>query len=508
MSYLLGIDAGTSALKVILYDQQGHAVAEGSQEYHLATAATGTVECDPEAYWSALQSVVSQVLSAAPPQAREVQALAISSQAETFVLIDQQGNPLRNAIVWLDSRAGAEALEIRAAFGPDTVYRKSGCPEVDSTWAATKLLWLRKHEPQVFERIYKVLLVEDYLIYRLTGCFAVNGALCCSTLLYDINTDTWWPEMLDYVGIGPDQLPELYPSGVQIAEMRPDVAADLGFSGRPVVVSGGMDQACSCIGSGNITSGVLTENTGTSLNVSVTTDVPVFDPQRRVPCQTHALAGKYIFLPWCSSGGILLRWFRDQLSEAQVEQAALEHQDVYALLTESAASVPPGSEGLVILPHLSGAMSPEMDPNARAVIYGIHMATQRQHIVKAIMESVAYLTRSNVDLVAEAGIGIEQIILTGGTAHSRLWNQIKADVLGRKVKTIKNKESGCLGAAILAGLALGVYHSVQEACATLIEDDQVYQPTAQHHQVYQKCYDSYRRLYDALKPMFAHTASM
>ena len=313
--------------------------------------------------------------------------------------------------------------------------------------------------------------------------------------------------MLDYVGIAPGQLSRIYPSGAEIAEVKSDVAEELGFVGRPVVVSGGMDQACGCLGSGNIAPGIVTENTGTSLNVSVTTDSPLLDPQRRVPCQTHVLPGKYIFLPWCSSGGMLLRWFRDYFSEGYLTRATVEQTDAYSLLTDAAASIPPGSDGLVILPHLSGAMSPEMDPNARGVIYGIHMATRREHIVRAIMESVAYLSRANIELVEKTGIGTERIILTGGASYSRLWNQIKADVLGKEVRTIKNKEACCLGAAILAGLATGVYDSVQDV-TELIEDDEVYSPRSDYHNIYNQYYDIYQKLYKSLKPLFEQTASI
>jgi len=508
MGYLLGIDAGTSAMKAILYDENGGSMAEATREYSLLTPSEGIVETDPEIYWSSLNRVLKDVFSQLDDRYREVTALAISSQGESFITIDSNGNPLRNTIVWLDSRSEKEAEQIADEFGADNVYHTTGSPEVDSTWAATKLLWLRKHEPHVFKNIYKVLFVEDYLIYRMTGRFVADAALCCSSLLYDIIRNTWWDEMLGFVGLSKDQLPELHPSAAQVGRVKQDVAHELGFTNSPIVVTGGMDQACSCIGTGNITSGIITENTGSSLNVSVTIDRPIFDPQRRVPCQAHALTGKYIYLPWCSTGGMLLKWFRDNFCEEQTKQADRENENVYELLTRQAESIPPGSGGLIVLPHLSGAMSPEMDPNARGVIYGLNLATRREHVVRAVMESIAYMSRANIELVEDAGIEVKDIILAGGASQSTIWNQIKADVLGKEVKTIKNKESGCLGAAILAGVAAGIYDSPERACEVIIEDDKRYHPSEVNHCIYQRYYDAYKQLYAVLKPLFKMTASI
>jgi len=508
MAYLLGIDAGTSVMKAVLYDERGTVLAEGADEYSLLTPSQGIVETDPGVYWSSLKTVLARIFSQADPWCREITALAISSQGESFIPIDSSGHPLRNTIVWLDSRSKQQARDIAEAFGVETIYHTTGSPQVDTTWASTKLLWLRENEPDLFKTIHKVLFVEDYLIYRLTGTFAANGALYCSSLLYDIHRNSWWDRMLEYLGLSRHQLPELYPSGVQVGRVRREIADELGFSNRPAVVTGGMDQACGCIGSGNIRSGVVTENTGTSLNISVTVDRPVFDPKRRVPLQTHALAGKYIYLPWCVTGGMVLRWFRDTFCEEQVKQAEATGENIYDVLTRAAESIEPGSEGVIILPHLSGAMSPEMDPNARGVIYGLNLATRREHLIRGIMESIAYMCRANIDLVAESGIDVKQIILTGGTSYSRLWNQIKSDVLGKEVKTITTRESGCLGAAILAGLGSGIYDSAEQACELMIKEDESYYPDHDRHAAYEKYYARYQQLYTALKPLFEQSASL
>jgi xylulokinase len=502
MGYLLGVDAGTTAVKAILFDENGTVLANGTEEYSLITPADGIVESDPAVYWNSFKSVLKQIFSSLSPAYREITALAFSSQGESFITIDSSGVPLRNTIVWMDSRSQKQARKIADAFGSDNVYHTTGSPEVDPIWASTKLLWMRENEPELFKKIHKVLFVEDYLIYRLTERCVANGALWCSSLLYDINKNIWWDEMLDFIGLNKSQLPELCPSGIEVGKVNRNVADELGFSNAPAVVSGGMDQACGCIGSGNISTGIVTVTTGTSLNVSVTVDHPVFDPLRRVPCQTHALPGKYIYLPWCSSGGLLLKWFRNNFCEYQTKQALDNNADIYDILTQSVQSVPPGSEGLIILPHLTGAMSPEMDPNARGVVFGLNLATKREHFVRAIMESVAYMLRANIQLIQDAGISMNDIILTGGASQSDIWNQIMSDVLGKEVKTIKSPEAGCVGAAILAGLGTGIYSSADDACRSIIQINKTYRPNTKNHEVYQNIFETYRQLYSSLKPIF------
>jgi len=502
MKRLLGIDAGTTAMKAVIYDEKGIKLASSTREYNLLTPSAEIVETDPEIYLTSLKSILQDIFAKLKDGNNEVTALAISSQGESFITIDSDGKPLRNTIVWLDSRSKKEAEIIDAEFGAETIYHKTGSPEVNTTWASTKLLWMKNNEPDLFKKIYKILFIEDYLIYRLTGNFAANGSLYCSSLLYDINKDIWWEDMLSFIGITEEQLPTLYSSGVKVGNVKKNMSKKLGFINEPVVVSGGMDQACGCIGTGNISSGVVTENTGASLNISVTTSWPVFDPKRRVPCQTHAIPGAYIYLPWNKTAGMVLKWFRDNYCEPQVKQAKLEEKDSYEVLTRGINDIPPGSDGLVVLPHLTGAMSPEMDSDARGVFFGLNLSTTRDHIVKAILESVAFMSRSNIELIEEVGIEIKEIILSGGASRNRSWNQIKADVLGKNVKTIKNQESGCLGAAILAGVGSGVYNSIEEACRLIIKDDEHYIADKKKKAVYDKYYDIYINIYKNLKPVF------
>lgn len=500
--FLLGIDAGTTSLKAVLFDVNGKNISSAVHEYKLLTPDADLVELDAQTYWIACKESIRRIVQTGDVNPAEIKALAVSSQGESFVPVDGKGKPLRRAIVWLDNRSQKESGLIRKQFGADRVYHITGSPDVVPTWAATKIMWLRDNEPDIFRKVNKYLFVEDYLIYKLTGQFVAEGALYSSSLLFDINAGKWWGEMLDFIGIAPSQLPALMKSGKVVGELNPEAAEETGLCGKTVVVTGGMDQACGSIGSGNIEPGIVTEITGASLNICVTTTKPVFDPKMRIPCQYHAIPGKYICLPWCATAGMVLKWFRDEFCETEKRQALKKCSDAYELLAAQAETVKPGSEGLIMLPHLAGAMSPELDPKAKGVFYGISLSTTKAHFIRAIMESVAFMLKNNLTIIEELGIEVEEIRSLGGAAKSDLWNQIKADVTQKSLVTLNNPEAACLGAAILAGTATGIFVSIKEACKKMISVEKRFEPDLTNRKIYERTYGIYLKLYENLRELF------
>ena len=507
MAYLLGIDAGTTSIKVALFDVSGRTVASTIEEYRLETPRPDWVELDADAYWRSLKAALGRVLDAASCEADEIKALGISSQGETVIPVDENGRALRKAIVWLDNRSQEEATEIEEKFGRKQIFAATGSPELMPTWGGTKILWIKKHEPEVFKKTHKFLLLEDYLIYRLTGEFVGTFALYTSTLLVDIVRKTVWREMLDFIGISPSQLPKIVESGLVAGKVRKDAAEDLGLSTNTAVVTCGMDQACGSVGSGNIVSGLITETTGASLNICATVDRPVMDEAEPIPCQCHVVSDKYIVLPWCQTAGMVLKWFRDEFGAPQTSDGAKAGKNPYDVMTEMAAQVPPGSEGLVMLPHLAGAMCPEFDPKARGVFFNIGLDHHKAHFMRAILESVGFMLRRNIECVESLGIEVNEIRALGGAAESELWNTIKADILQKPVFTLKNKDTACLGAAILAGVASGVLGSISEACEQMISVERAFYPNPERRQIYDKYYHVYLDLYEKLAGLFSTTNS-
>ena len=503
----LGIDVGTTAVKVVLYDESFKPIALGLKEYNLLTPSQDIVETDTETYWLSLKYALKQIKTKLEVNLLKIDALSISSQGCSFVVIDKEGRPLRNTIVWLDNRAKLEAKLIRKEFNPDNVYRTTGCPDVDPCWSATKLYWIKRNEPNIFKKINKVLLLEDYLIYRLTGKFIGNGSMYCETLLYDINKHCWWDEMLNFIGLKETQLPELYPSGIKIGAIKNVVSRELEIYCENVV-TGGEDQACGCIGTGNVESGKVSENTGSAINLTITTDKPLFNSKVRMPCFVHVVEGKYILVPWNKTGGIILKWFRDNFGKDYIDEAESKGLNSYALMDKDTSNIPPGSNGVVLLPFFDGSISPEMDENAKGVLYGLNLSTTRGHIIRSILESVAYMLRSNIEEVEKVGIKINEIISSGGASKSELWNQIKADVLVKKIITVKNQNSSCLGAAILAGFGCGFFKTIKEACDLIIKIDKKYMPDKRNKSIYNGYYKIYKGIYKSLKPVFARSSSL
>jgi len=501
MPAILAFDLGTTALKCALHDLNGNVLAKAAEEYQLVTPDADSVEMEVETYWQAFRSAVARVLKESGVAPREIAALGVSAQGETLILVDRDGKPVRRAIVWLDNRAQAEADALAAALGNRTAYEVTGQVKLVATWPAAKILWLRHHEPRAFERTAKFLLIEDYFLHRLTGEYVTEGSLVTSTCYWNFRTRAWWPEMLAQLGLRPDQLPAYHESGEPVGKLRPDVADELGLQPGTVVCTGALDQACGAIGVGNIQPGIFSENTGAALAICATVSQPVLDPQNQMPCHYHGLPGLYM-LHTFTSGGIVMRWFRDEFAgpERQVGQAS--GLDSYDLMGLEAARVAPGCEGLVMLPHLQGAMAPEANPNASGVFYGFTLRHGKNHFIRAIMESIGFIVRRNIDVIEGLGVRVSEIRALGGGARSRLWKQIEADVAGRPVVTTTNEEAATLGAAILAGKAVGLYTSVEEAATKMIQIKERFEPASANRAVYDEAYQTYCRLYAALCPLF------
>lgn len=502
MGYLLGIDVGTTELKAVLFNEDGEEVAASRAEYSLYIPEPDIVELDAEEYWNSCRKVISEILNISKINPREIRSIAISSQGETLIPVDREGEPLRRAIVWLDNRSKNESEIIRKRFGIDTIFKITGQPEVVPTWPATKILWLRKNEPEIFNKAHKYLLVEDFIIFKLTGVFATEYSLVSSTLMFDISKEDWWDEMLEFIGINREQLPELKPSGEAVGNITERASGETGLSTNTVVATGALDQAAGAVGTGNIKPGIITESTGTALALLATVESPTYDPKRRVPCHHHVAPKKYLLIPWCPTAGAVLRWFRDEFGQYEIEAAKKMRVNAYDLLTLEASKVPAGSDGLIILPHFMGAGAPEFDPHAKGIMFGLTLKHSKAHVIRAILESIAFMIRRNIELLEELGIRVEEIRSIGGASRSTLWNQIKTNVTSKQVITLQIEEAASLGAAILAGVADGLFKSIEEGCKTMVKLKGKYEPQLEGREVYEKLYKVYCKLYDHVKELF------
>jgi len=503
MDYILSIDAGTTAFKTSLFDENGRLLGISTREYKLLTPTSLAVELPAEAFWNAFKFGIKDVLKKTKVNTDDIRALGLSVQGETLLMIDKKGNPLRNAIIWLDNRAQREAEILSKHFDVDGLsYKITGQVKIVPTWPASKIFWIKEHKKNIFDRVHKFLLLEDYLIYRMTNELVAEGSLLCSTLYWNISTKKYWDEMLDYLHVSADQLPAIRESGEAVGELKPGVAKELGLSRKTVVSTGVLDQAAGAIGVGNISPGIFSENTGAALAICATLNKPVFDKQGRMPIHYHGIPDTYMAHTF-TTGGMVLRWFRDNFCKEEIKTAQKLGIDSYDLIGKEVEKIPPGCEGLVMLPHLQGAMAPEANPKAKGVFYGFTLKHTKAHFARAIMEAIACIVRRNIDVLEELKIPVNEIRVLGGGARSDIWNQIKADIIRKTILRTENEEAACLGAAILAGKAVGIYDSVKEASNNMVKIKKKFKPKKENLEVYKETYKKYVKLYDDLCGIFS-----
>ncbi|NPV41935.1 MAG: FGGY-family carbohydrate kinase [Anaerolineae bacterium] len=498
---IIGLDLGTTALKIALFDKNGKIVAVSTQEYPLLTPQTDYVEVAPQTYWQSFKNGLDDLRKKTEFKPEEIKALGFSAQGETLFFLDKNGEPLRNAIVWMDTRAHDEAQEFKRKFSDSTCFSVTGQVSFEPCWPASKVLWIKNNEPEVFSKIDKILLIEDYFIYRMTGQFVAEGSLLTSTTYWNINTKEYWPEMLEYIGITREQLPDIRESGEVVGKLNEKIAEELGLSPETIICTGALDQAAGAIGVGNVREGGFSENIGAALAICVPVATPTFDPNRNMPLHYFIQKDMYMVHTF-TTGGMALKWFRDVFSQAEKAIAELLDTDAYDLLSQEAAAVPPGCEGLLMLPHLTGSLAPDVNSQAKGVFYGFTLKHNRGHFVRSIFEAIGFIIRRNIEALADMGIHVTELRSLGGGSKSAVWNQIKADITGKTLITVDCDESACLGAAILAGKAIGLFTDIEKACNEMIHEKDRFVPNHENKMIYERGYNNYKKLFKDLESLF------
>lgn len=498
--YILGVDAGTTSFKGAIFDEDRQCVAVEQLDYTLITPKPDYVEFTCEQYWEAFCNITKALLKSSGLNSEDIVSVAISSQGETLISLDKDNNPVGNVIVWLDNRAVKEAEALKEKFGLKAVYEYSGQADMCATWPAAKILWIKNNCPEQFAKTAKFMLLEDYLMFRLTGKIVGEPNLWASSAMLNIHDASWWKEMLDEIGVCPEKLPAIQPCGTPVGNVIEAAAKDSGLSVSTLVSTGALDQTCNTIGAGITLPGSVCETTGSCLAVSATLDkfIP-YSEEMPITCQNSAVPGRYTVLLWSQSAGMVFKWF----AKGFYPEFAGDLDKAFAQMNIDAAEIPAGCDGLVMLPHLSGASNPEFDLNARGVFCGATLLHDRRHFTRAIMEAIAYMLRRNTDQLLGLGASFDKLYCMGGGSKSPLWLKIKASVTGCGMIPLKVKESGCLGAALLGAVGKGIYKDIDTAAEGLIKTGAEIAPDTSVKADYDKGYASYIALYDALKPYFA-----
>ena len=507
MEYLLGVDLGTSGTKTVLFDVNGQAIASETVEYPLHQPQNGWAEQAPEDWWDAARTTIRSVIDQSGVKAEDIKGLGISGQMHGLVLLDADGNVLREAILWCDGRTQEECDEITNTIGRGRLIQITANPALTG-FTAGKILWVRKHEPELWAKVRHILLPKDYVRFKLTGEYASEMSDASGTNLLDVPNRCWSKEILDALNIDDSLMPRLTESSDVAGYITSEAAQLTGLVAGTPVAGGAGDNAAAAVGTGVVVEGKAFTTIGTSGVVFAHSDKVQIDPQGRVHTFCAAVPGAYTVMSCTLAAGLSLKWYRDTFCQAEIDAAKEMDTDPYILMNQQAEKSPIGANRLIFLPYLMGERSPLLDSNARGAFIGLSAIHTRKDLLRAVMEGVTYSQRQNLDVLRAMHVAPDTMLACGGGAKSPFWRKMMADVFNMPVKTVKNTEGPALGAAILAGVAAGIYKDIPTACAQVIRENEPLTPGTAEHNAYERVYSVYESLYPALKGAYGELAQL
>ena len=485
---------GTGGTRALVIDEYGHVLASGTEEHaHFASPQPGWAEQDPCDWWRAAGLAVRKALQSGSVSADSISCVGFSGQMHGAVLLDPSDEVIRPSLIWCDQRTEKQTRELTQNLGRDRLIALTSNPAM-TNFTLTKFLWVREQEPQNWQRVRKVMLPKDYVRFRLTGESAIDVADASGTLLLDVAKREWSSEILAATHIDRQLLPALFESQQVCGKISAEGARATGLAAGTPVVAGAGDQAAGAVGIGITQPGTVSATIGTSGVVFAATDRPALDPRGRLHTFCHAIPERWHVMGVTQAAGLSLRWFRDQFGAARCDGG-----DPYDRLSEEAARVSAGSDGLFWAPYLMGERTPHLDPNARAAFIGLTASHTRAHLVRAILEGVAYSLKDTFEILEEIRVPTQRVRLGGGGARSPLWRQIQADVYGHDVEILAAEEGAAYGAAILAGVGAGTWASVDQASEAVVRVANRVSRDRQASAVMQRGYQVYRKIYPALQ---------
>lgn len=506
MSFMMGIDVGTTGTRAVIVRPDGHVEAAALADHRpMRMEQPGWAEQDPDDWWQAALLAVRAALDKTDLHGSDIAAVGLSGQMHGVVLLDNTRAVLRPSLIWCDQRSQTQCDSITSKVGADRLIQLVSNPALTG-FSAPKILWVRDHEPKTYEGVAHFLLPKDFVRFRLTGEFATDVSDASGTLLFDVTHRRWSNEMLAALEIDSKILPRAYESPEFTGEISRETALVTGLAAGTPVVAGAGDQAASAVGNGIVLRGLTSATLGTSGVIFAYTDAPKLDPRGRIHTFCHAVPGKWHVMGVTQGAGLSLRWFRDLFGTAEAWYSGQTGVDVYDLIIKQAERIPPGSDGLIFLPYLMGERTPHLDARARGLWFGLTAAHTRGHLIRSILEGVAFSLRDSLEIFKELKIPVEEIRASGGGSRSFLWREIQADIFGKEVVTLRESEGSAYGAALLAGVGAGIYSSVEESAQQTIQVRERMAPKKLQVEIYDRQYEVYRSLYPAVRDM-AHQLS-
>jgi xylulokinase len=496
---VMGIDVGTGGTRAVIVDAQGRILASVTEDHApFASPRIGWAEQHPDDWWRAAQLAIRNAIRDSRLRANQISCVGFSGQMHGAVMLDGEGKVVRPALIWCDVRTQKQCDDLMHQLGRGRLIELTANPAL-ANFTLTKFLWTRDNELENWRRVRRVMLPKDYVRFKLTGRVATDVADASGTLLLDVSRRAWSMEILSAVGIDASILPELFESPAVCARINSAGAAASGLAEGTPVVAGAGDQAAGAVGMGIVAPGAVSATIGTSGVVFASTDRPVTDAQGRLHTFCHAIPNRWHVMGVTQAAGLSLRWLRDTFFQACEKKAG----EIYEHMTKEAAQAPAGCEQLLWAPYLMGERTPHLDPNVRGALVGLTASHTRAHVVRAVLEGVAFSLKDTLQILQAMGIPIERIRLGGGGARSPLWRRIQSEVYGREVEILAAEEGAAYGAAILAGVSAGLWPSVDAACESVVHVSERVAPDPVHVATMKAQYERYRRMYPAIKSIYA-----
>lgn len=498
--YLLGIDIGTSACKAALFTREGNVVSATSEEYAVYYPEPGWAEQNPEDWWKAVCRAVKEILEKSKIRAEEIAGIGIDGQSWSAIAVDEKGKVLTNTPIWMDTRADDICNEMNEKIGADRIFAVSG-NSLQPSYTTAKIIWYQRHLPEVYKHTYKILQSNSYIAFKLTGEMTQEYSQGYGLHCFDTHKRTWDFSMCEALGIPGRLLPDLYACHEVVGTVTEKAAKESGLVSGIPVVAGGLDAACGTLGTGVLHSGETQEQGGQAGGMSICMDTYKADPRLILGC--HVVPGMWLLQGGTTGGGGVMRWLEREFADYEREEGRRCGKSSLELFNEEAEEIAPGSDGLIFLPYMAGERSPVWNPYAKGVYYGLDFGKTKAHMIRASMEGVAMSLKHNLDVAKEAGAEVSVLRAMGGSANSLLWTQIKSDVTGKPIVVPSSDTATTLGAVILAGVGVGIYHDFEEAVKLTVKNKRYHVPNQDNREVYDKNYETYLKLYENLKVMMS-----
>ncbi len=493
---IAGLDIGTTGCKLTVFDEQGHDLGKAYRDYPVRRQVGGH-EIDISVVMESVYAVIREMTE----RYSDITGIGVTSFGETFVLTDEEGTPLHTAMLYTDPRGAEECAFLTEKLGADSIARISGLAPHEM-YSVCKIMWLKKHRPEVYQQARHIFLIGDYVGWHLTGAAQIDYSLATRSMAFDIGRLTWSDEILDAAGIDPSLLSKPVPTGTVAGCITKAAAKKTGLNPDCRIVTVSHDQVAAAVGAGAFDGETAVDGAGT-----VECLTPIYDSLPDIAVMSkgyfsvvpYVIPGKYVAYAFSYTGGALIQWCVNTFAKAEQEEARQQGMAVNPYLEQQYSKQEP--TGLLVLPHFAGAATPYMDTGSRGAILGLNAGTSLPEIYRACMEGVAYEMRLNYDALADSGIHFTRLHATGGGARSKVWMQMKADILNLPITALKTSDAGTVGSAMLTGVAVGAFTDLKEAAAIMVRQRETYYPDPQRHEQYMRIYERYKKVYDAVRPL-------